>query len=71
MQSDAATEDALRKRWMNGSRLSRFLSKVLRHQAIKRGLELRPDAFVPVEAVLRLRELRQWNCSLQDLQLVR
>ena len=46
-----------RQRSQGGGRvaLSKRLTKILRHSAVKEGLPIRPDGFVPLAAVLRCR----------------
>jgi len=48
--------------------LSKALSKVLRHQAVNQGLNVRPDGYVKVEEILGLQQFKQYN--LEDLQQV-
>ncbi|XP_033732255.1 tRNA 2'-phosphotransferase 1-like isoform X2 [Pecten maximus] len=47
-------------------RLSRFLAKLLRHDARKRGLEVTSDGYVNIDAILELPEAR--NSSVTDIQ---
>lgn len=49
--------------------LSKTLSKLLRHDAIKEGLSISPEGFVPVSELLQHRFL-QSKCTLKDVQRV-
>ncbi|XP_053380459.1 tRNA 2'-phosphotransferase 1-like [Mercenaria mercenaria] len=45
------------------NRLSRFLAKLLRHEATSRGLDITPEGYVVIEDVLRLPEARSFKVS--------
>ncbi|CAK9100374.1 unnamed protein product, partial [Durusdinium trenchii] len=49
-------------------RISKALSKILRHKAVALGIRIRDDGFCPVEELLCLAELRALRCSLTDIE---
>ena len=48
-------------------RISKTLSKILRHTASKLGIDVRADGFCNLAAVLKTKHLRDVNCTLQDV----
>lgn len=52
------------------TRLSRFLSKVLRHQAAEMGLDISSDGYVLVSDLLNLQFLKSSKTSVEDVKRV-
>ena len=50
--------------------LSKALSDVLRHNARKRGVEIRPDGFCLVSDILRLSQFQRLRCTIADVEIV-
>lgn len=50
--------------------LSRFLAKVLRHEARNKGLDVTPDGYVNVEEILELSEIRSNNYTKEDVRRI-
>ena len=50
--------------------LSRKLSKILRHDALKFGLSIEKDGYVPVEEIINCKEIKKFNPSVEIIKQV-
>eukprot|EP01083_Nonionella_stella_P119239 356345_1 len=59
-----------RRQWNPDEALSRGLTNILRHQAVKLGLPVRPDGYIPVSSVVKCHSIQKLKPSLKDIQRV-
>ncbi|MES1907534.1 MAG: hypothetical protein MHM6MM_000637 [Cercozoa sp. M6MM] len=57
-----------RRRMSKAEKLSRTLSKILRHKAAELGLEMSADGYTPVEDVLALHDLQRLKATFADVR---
>ena len=47
---------------------SKSLTKLLRHDAIDKGIQIQPDGYMQLSAVLEVNYIKKFNATLEDVQ---
>jgi len=77
--SSAATQvpESIRHEKAQGSKtpkkdvlISKAMTQVLRHSAVKCGIHIRPDGYMTVEDLLKAKDVRKLSASLEDVQRI-